>query len=231
MKASKETLSFSVSVRRLDLANLGASLRALEACGLAELKVDIADGSFAPEFALGYELIEAVRGVSVLPMHAHLLTERPERFLDDLHRLGCAAITVPIETCLHAHRTLARIRDLGIAAGVSLLPGSALTKLEYALGMIDHVVLPVRDAVPMPDAPVPGAAFERVRILRENLDYRESRAIMHVEGGIAAADAARFAAVGATRIVIDRSEVLRAESAGDAIREYVETATRGRRTA
>ena len=112
------------------------------------------------------------------------------------------AITVPIETCLHAHRTLARIRDLGLAAGVSLLPGSALTKLEYVLGMIDHVVVPARDFTAVLDAPVPAAAFDRVRILRENLDYHESKAIVHVEGRLTAADAARLAAAGATRIVV-----------------------------
>lgn len=231
MKASKVALSFSVSVRRLNLADLGTALRALEASGLAELKVDIADGSFMPEFALGYEVIEAVRGVSVLPLHAHLLTERPERFLDDMHRLGCAAITVPIETCLHAHRTLARIRDLGIAAGVSLLPGSALTKLEYVLGMIDHVVLPVREAAALLDAPVPAAAFDRVRILRENLDYHESKAIVHVEGRFSAADAARLAAAGATRIVVDREDVLCAESPAQALRDYIDAVARARRTA
>lgn len=229
MRAAAHKVSFSISVRRLDLGDLGASLRALENSGLAELKIDVADGTFVPEFMLGFETIEAVREATTLPLHAHLLTERPERFVDAMHRLGCAAITVPIESCLHAHRTLARIRDLGLAAGVSLLPGSALTKLEYVLGMVDHVVLPVRDAAA--DAPVLGVAFERVRILRENLDYHESQAIVHVEGGIGATDAARFAAVGATRIVIDRNDVLREETPDAAVREFIEAVSRGRRTA
>src|SRR5690554_1363233 len=114
MKASVGKLSFSVSVRRLDLANLGAALRKLDSAGLAELKLDIADGAFVSEFMLVCEIIEAVRGVSTLPLHAHLMAERPERFLDAMHRLGCAAVIVPIESCLHAHRTLARIRDLGM---------------------------------------------------------------------------------------------------------------------
>lgn len=230
MKAANTKLSFSVSVRRLNLANLGTALRALESAGLAELKVDVADGTFVPEFMLGFETIEAVRGVSTLPLHAHLMTERPERYLDAMHRLGCAAVTIPIEASLHAHRTLARIRDLGMAAGVSLLPDSALTKLEYVMGAVDHVVLPVRDASAHA-APVLGVAFERVRILRENLDYQESKAIVHVEGGIAASDAARFAAVGATRIVIDRPEVLGPEASATAVAEFIEAVARARRTA
>lgn len=231
MKASTTPLTFSVSVRRLDLANLGAALRALESAGLAELKIDIADGTFVPEFMAGFELIEAVRSVSVLPLHAHLLTERPERFLDVLHRLGCAAVTVPIETSVHAHRTLARIRDLGLAAGVSLLPGSALTKLEYVIGMVDHVVLPVHDLDANAETPAPAAAFDRVRILRENLDYHESKAVVHVEGQVSIVDAAKLAALGATRIVIDRSDVLRAESLAAATREYIDAVARARRIA
>ncbi len=231
MKAANTKLSFSVSVRRLDLANLGAALRALDGAGLAELKVDVADGTFVPEFMLGFETIEAVRGGSTLPLHAHLMTERPERYLDAMHRLGCAAVTVPIETCLHAHRTVARIRDLGMAAGVSLLPDSALTKLEYVLGMVDHVVLPARAASGATEAPMPGVAFERVRILRENLDYQESKAIVYVEGGINASDAARFAAVGATRIVIDRADVLGPESSETAVKEFIDAVSKNRRTA
>jgi ribulose-phosphate 3-epimerase len=225
MKISPHALTFSASVRRFNSANLGAALRELESAGLAELKLDVADGSFVPEFGLSFDAIETVGRLSALPRHAHLQTEGPERFVETMQRLGCAAVTVPIEACLHAHRTLARIRDLGMAAGVSIQPGSALTKLEYMLGMVDHVVVPVRDAgVPS----VPAAAFDRVRILRENLDYHESKAILHIEGRLDVADAARLAALGASRIVIDREEVLHTSAT---LRDFMDAVTRAKRTA
>ncbi len=223
-------LTYSVSVRRLDLAQLGAGLRALLGCGIAEWRIDIADGAFTPDFALGYEVLDAVRRESALPCHVHLMAERPDRFIDDIARLGAKSLTVPIEACLHAHRTIGRIRELDMAPGVSLQLGSALTKLEYVLGMVDHVVLPVRERGG-PDAPLPAAAFDRVRILRENLSYHESKAELHVQGELTPTDAARLAALGATRIVIDRPEVLQAEPLEATVREFIQSVARARKTA
>jgi ribulose-phosphate 3-epimerase len=227
MKTTARTLTYSVAVRRLDLARLGASLRELSTCGVAEWRVDIADGNFVPEFALGFEVIEAVRRESALPCHVHVMAER---FLEDFARLGCAALTVPIEACLHAHWTAGRIRELGMAPGLSIQPGSALTKLEYVLQMVDHVVLPVRD-LGAKEGAIPAAAFDRVRILRENLDYHESSAWLHVAGDLTAAEAARLAAVAATRVVIDRKDVLQVEPLGASIQAYMDTITSARKTA
>lgn len=223
-------LGYSIAVRRLDLARLGACLRELPALKIAELCVEIFDGAFAPGFALGYETIEMLRRESPLPCHAWLSVERPERYLDDLARLGCAAVTVPIETCLHAHRTIARIRDLGMAPGLSIQPGTALTKLEYVLPMVDHLVLPVRDS----DggvAPVSPAAYDRVRILRENLDYHRARATLHVSGELSATEAARLAALGATRVLLDRRDVVGVEPLAATVQAFMDEAARARRTA
>ncbi len=223
-------LSYSVSVRRLGLARLGASLRELSACGIAEWRVDIADGTFTPDFGLGYDVLATVCRESTLPCHVHLMAERPDRFLDEVARLGAKSLTVPIEACIHAHRTISRIRELGMAPGVSLQLGSALTKLEYLLGMVDHVVLPVREHG-APVAPLSAAAFDRVRILRENINYHEAKAALHVEGDLAPADAARLAALGATRIVIDRTDVLHVEPLETSVREFMDTVARAKKTA
>ncbi len=223
-------VTFSVSVRRLDLARLGASLREMAALKIAELRVDVSDGSFVSEFALGFDVIETVRRESALPIHVHLMAERPDRFLQDFARLGCAAVTVPVEACLHAHRILGRIRELGLAPGLSIQPGSALTKLEYLLPMLDHLVLPVRDFGAKP-GDVPAAAFDRVRILRENLDYHESRAMLHVVGDLTVPEAARLAAIGATRIVLDRKDVVHVEPLEASIQAYMDAVAQARRIA
>jgi ribulose-phosphate 3-epimerase len=229
MKTTARNLTYSVAVRRLDLARLGASLREMAAVKVAEWLVEVSDGNFVPEFALGFEVIEAVRRESALPCHVHVMAERPDRFLEDLARLGCAAVTVPIETCLHAHRTVGRIRELGMAPGLSIQPGSALTKLEYVLAMVDHVVLPVR-YFGAKEGIIPGAAFDRVRILRENLDYHESSTWLHVAGDLTAAEAARLAAVGATRIVVDRKDVVHVEPVATTLQAYIDAVTRARKT-
>ncbi len=226
--SNMKSIGFSVSVRCLPLARLGACLREAESGGAVEWKIDVCDGTFAPGFALGFETLEAIRDASPLPIHVHALIERPERYISEFARLGCKALTVPIEACTHAHRMFAQIREAGIQAGASINPGTALTKLEYVLPMLDRVVLPVTETGA---AEVPRAAFERVRILRENLDYHRTGASVCVEGGLGAIDAARLVASGANHVVIDRLDMLRIEPLDASIRSYIGEVQRVRRTA
>ena len=229
MSPVSSRISFAIAARSLDLLRLGDALREIAAASAAEVRVDLADGTFVPGFGLGYPVLAAVRNATDLPVHVHLLAERPEHFFDVVRRIGCASLTVPIEACLHAHRTITQIRELGMAPGVSIRPGSPLTKLEYVLPMIDHLVLPVRD-IGAEDRPVPAAAFDRVRILRENLDYHESKAVLHVEGNLDVSDAARLEALGATRVVIDREAVLRAGNAAESSLVFMDGVARAKRT-
>jgi ribulose-phosphate 3-epimerase len=233
MTSARRKLQFSVSVRHLPLTRLGACLEELKSVEGTELVVDVCDGNFAPGFALGFEVIEAVRSESSLPIHIRLLAEQPERYIADFAGLGCAAMTVPVEACAHAHRTFTLIREAGMKPGVSINPGTALTKLEYVLPLVDSVLVPVRDIRPgdSPATDLPRAAFERVRILRENIDYHGTGATISVEGGLRAIDAARLATGGANSIVIDRPEVLRADSLADSIRSFISSVHASRQTA
>lgn len=228
--AQRRNLQFSVSVRRLPLTRLGACLRELQSAGVTTLKVDVCDGTFAPGFSLGFEMIEALRDATKLPIHAHLLAERPERYIADFARIGCAALTVPIEVCVHAHRTFAQIREAGMKSGASVNPGTRLTKLEYVLPLLDRVMLPIREDDSNAADP-PRSAFERARILRENIDYQKTDAIIEVEGNLRPVDVARLAAGGADAFVIDRADVLRIEPIGTSVRGFIGDVTTSKRTA
>ena len=82
-----------------------------------------------------------------------------------------------------------------------------------------------------PDTPISSASYDRVRILRENLEYGESKAILHVEGNLHPAEAARLAALGANGIVIDRKDVLHVEPLAGSIQSFVDAVASARKTA
>ena len=115
-------------------------------------------------------------------------------------------------------------------SGASVNAGTALTTLEYVLPLLDRVVLPV-DAGGPADREPPPAAFDRVRILRENIDYHETGATIFAEGDLNPKDAARMLAMGANGIVIDRKDVLGVAPFEASLREFIDTATRARKTA
>ena len=214
-------LKFAADVKRLDLIDLRDAIGALEAQGVDELHFDIADGRFIPRFGLAPELIAAVKDITGLPCHAHLLIQQPDRLLPEILRCGADTVTIHLETCVHIHRALSLIRDAGKQAGVAVLQATTLTKVSYVLPLIDRLLLLGADPV-APPARMPRAAFERLRILGENIRYHEYSIALEIEGPLAVEDAARCTRFNAARVVVGEQDVPGLGDAGhpDAVETY-----------
>lgn len=221
---------WSVSVRCLNLARLEADLQTVESAGCDSLYVDVRDGRFVPGFGLGFETLAAVKSSSKLPCHVHLMLENPDRYVARFAEAGCASLMVQAETCPHTPRTLALIREYGMAAGIAIQPATPLTKLEYILPYADRVLLMIREAV-AESGDTPGIAFERLRILRENLDYQERTVLLQVQGGIGAPDAARLIESGADIVVLDAPEIFQGDGLGENLAAYMDAVEQARKTA
>jgi len=195
----------AADMKTVDLANLAECVRHLESQGIDELHFDMADGRFIPQFGFSAAMIGAVKEVTDLPCHAHLLIEQPERMLPALLKTPVDTVSLHVEACVHVHRALSLIKDSGKQAGLAVLPTTALTKVNYCLPLIDRLVLlgsdPIRPAVAMPRG-----SFERVRILHENIQYNEYAIEIDVDGRLTAEDGARCIRFGARRLVVNPTD-------------------------
>ena len=198
----------SASVMCADLAHLEDDLQALEAGGADELHFDIMDGTFVPNFTLGTDVIRAARRCCDLPCNGHLMITRPEHYINRFVDAGCDSITIHVETCDHAHRLLEQIRDAGASPGIALNPATPLIRLEYLLPMVDRVLVMAVDPGYAGQQIIP-SAFERVRILHENIRYHEYRAQIEVDGNIDVPNAARLVQLGAKILVLGTSSVFK----------------------
>ena len=99
--------------------------------------LDIMDGVFVPNISFGIPVIEAVKKLAKKPLDVHLMIVHPERYLKKFRDAGADILTVHIETCMHLHRTLQEIKELGMKAGVSLNPHTPVELLKDILGDID----------------------------------------------------------------------------------------------
>jgi ribulose-phosphate 3-epimerase len=178
-----------------NLARLEDDLHALQQGGCDELHFVIMDGTFVPNFTLGFDTIKAARRVCRIPMHAHLMITKPEAYIERFAEAGCSAITVHVETCPHAHRTLAQIRATGASPGIAINPATPLTKLDFILEQTDRVLVMTVDPGYAGQTIIKNA-FERVRILAENIAYRERKITIEVDGNINARNAALLAKMG-----------------------------------
>ena len=218
-------LKYTASVMCANLARLEDDLRALEQAGCDELHFDIMDGLFVPNFTLGFDFIKAARRVCGLPCHAHLMITKPDDYIERFAEAGCNTVSVHVETCVHAHRTLAQIRATGASPGIAINPATSLTKLDFLFDLADRVLVMTVDPGYAGQKLIPNS-FERVRILRENITYREKAIDIEVDGNINARNAALLANAGANLFVLGTSSIFkpgaRLGEALPAFREKVE---------
>lgn len=129
------------SILSADFSRLGEEIRAVEEAGADYIHVDVMDGHFVPNITIGSPVVNAIRKVTKLPLDVHLMISEPDRYIADFAKAGSDIITVHAEACIHLHRTIGYIKELGIRAGVSLNPSTPLSVIEQILEDVDMVLL------------------------------------------------------------------------------------------
>ena len=193
-------VKIAASILAADFARLGQQVAEAEAAGADWIHVDVMDGQFVPNITVGPPVVAALRRITRLPLDAHLMIERPERYLVAFAEAGVDRLTVHVETCPHLHRTVQRIRALGMLPGVTLNPATPLVALEEILPHVDLVlVMSVNPGFGGQEF-IPGS-LDKIRRLRQMLDRLGSQAELEVDGGIDAHTAPAVVAAGATVLV------------------------------
>jgi ribulose-phosphate 3-epimerase len=129
------------SVLGADYARLGQEVAELEAAGVDRIQWDIMDGRFVPNLSFGADVVAACRPHATLPYEAHLMVEDPDPWLQPFAAAGCDTVLVHAEASRHLHRTLSRIRDLGVRSGVALNPATPLESVRHVLDLVDVLLV------------------------------------------------------------------------------------------
>ena len=65
----------------------------------------------------------------------------PDNYLESCQKSGASIVTVHYETCKHLHRTVSRIKELGMKAGVAINPHTPVHLVKDLIGEIDLLLV------------------------------------------------------------------------------------------
>lgn len=140
-KSQPRPIEIAPSVLPADFANLGDAVIDLEKAGVDRIQWDVMDGTFVPNLTFGADVIAATRSLVSVPFEAHLMVHEPTWILDAMVDAGCRLLIVHAEACLHLHRTLGRIAELGASAAVALNPATPVSAVAHVLDLVEMVLV------------------------------------------------------------------------------------------
>jgi ribulose-phosphate 3-epimerase len=192
------------SILAADFARLGEEVAEAERSGAERIHVDVMDGHFVPNIAIGAPIIQSLRRVTDLPMETHLMISDPDSFLDEFAEAGSTSFLVHWEGSNNLHRTVQRIKALRKRAGVAINPATPASVLEEILPDLDQVLIMTVN---------PGfghqhflqSTLPKLRRVAQMIQQVNPECELGVDGGIDEATAPMVVAAGANVLVAGTS--------------------------
>lgn len=188
------------SLLSANFADLGSDIEMVNRSEADYLHLDIMDGVFVPNISFGFPVMEAVSKICKKPLDVHLMIVEPQKWIEQVKKIGAEIMNVHLEACLHLNRTINAIHEAGMKAGVTLNPATPVSLLVDIIEDLDLVLLMSVN---------PGFGGQKfishtIKKLKELKDLRDSsgsKALIEVDGGVNETTGRMLAEAGADILV------------------------------
>jgi ribulose-phosphate 3-epimerase len=190
----------SPSLLAADFANLGCEIEKINSSVAQWIHLDVMDGVFVPNISFGFPVIRHIKKHTKKILDTHLMIVNPDNYLEKFCEAGAEYLTVHYEACTHLHRTLQKIRSLGMKAGVAINPHTPVNLLSEIISEVDLVlVMSVNPG--FSGQKFISNSYSKVAQTKELLLQKNSNAIIEVDGGIDLTNAPKLYELGANALV------------------------------
>lgn len=171
------------SILTADFLHLEKEIEMLNSSEADLLHLDIMDGVFVPNLTFGFPVIRQIKSVAKKPLDVHLMIVDPDRYLEAYREAGADWLTVHYEACTHLHRTIHRIKELGMKPAVSLNPHTDVALLENVLPDLNMVLI-------MSVNPGFGGqkfieqSYAKIKKLKKMITEAGAETLIQVDGGV-----------------------------------------------
>lgn len=171
--------------------------------------LDVMDGVFVPNISFGFPIVEAIAKLATKPLDVHLMIVEPEKYVERFAKAGADMISFHLNATSDPAAVLEQIRNAGVQAGLVINPDLPVESLFPYLDKCDFVML-MSVFAGFGGQKFIEETYERVRVLKSEIDRLGLTLPIEVDGGISAANSKALAEIGA-EILVAGSAVFKAE--------------------
>lgn len=199
------------SMLSADFKELGKEIRTIEENGAGYLHFDVMDGIFVPNISFGIPVLQSIRSATNMVCDAHLMITEPIRYIDAFKKAGADLITIHLEACEDVDATIAKIRESGCRAGISICPDTPVSVLEKYVDKVDMVLIMSVHPGFGGQSFIP-TSLDKIRELRTMIEEKGLTVDIQVDGGISLENMEEVVKAGAN-IIVAGSAVFKGDTA------------------
>ena len=178
--------------------------------------LDVMDGVFVPNISFGFPVIEAIARIAEKPLDVHLMIVRPENYVERFAKVGAEMISFHLNATENPSAVLAQIHSYGVKAGLVINPDLPVESLFPYLKDTDFILL-MSVFAGFGGQKFIESTYERVRVLKAEIDRQGLSVHIQVDGGVSADNAKALVEAGA-EILVAGSAVFKAEDPASVIK-------------
>ncbi|MEO8446739.1 MAG: ribulose-phosphate 3-epimerase [bacterium] len=205
------------SILSADFSKLKEEIKEVEAAGADIIHCDIMDGRFVPNISFGAKIVSDVNKITDIPLDVHLMINNADNFIDAFYKAGADFISVHYENDYHLNRTVNRIKDHGIKAGVVINPATPVFMLDEIIEYADYILLMSVNPGFGGQKFIPNV-MDKVRILKKKVTDGNYKCEIEIDGGVGLANIKEISDAGADMFVCG-SSVFGAKDRGEVIKK------------